>query len=113
MRRKVNQLSRKAVKPRKKKRRGLFSIMTTGAIIAMIIFCVASIISSKATVLEKNKELQSIRQQTEELEAENIEYQRIIDNDDINTYIEKYATENPEFNYGIPRERRFYDISRN
>mgnify|MGYP006989513035 FL=1 len=87
--------------------------MTAVAAVAMVVFCVASIISSQATISEKKKELQLIKQQTEELEAENMEYQRIIENEDINTFMEKYATENPEFNYGIPRERRFYDISRN
>lgn len=87
--------------------------MTAVAAVAMVVFCVVSIISSQATISEKKKELQLIKQQTEELEAENMEYQRIIENEDINTFMEKYATENPEFNYGIPRERRFYDISRN
>lgn len=87
--------------------------MTAVAAVAMVVFCVASIISSQATISEKKKELQLIKQQIEELEAENMEYQRIIENEDINTFMEKYATENPEFNYGIPRERRFYDISRN
>lgn len=113
MRRKVNQLKSKVVKSKNKKRKGLFPVITTGAAVAVLIFCVASIVSSQATISEKKKELQSVKQKTEELEAENIEYQRIIDNDDINTYMEKYATENPEFNYGIPKERRFYDISRN
>lgn len=109
----MSQLGKRVAKVKKKKYRGPLSVMTAVAAVAMVVFCVASIISSQATISEKKKELQLIKQQTEELEAENMEYQRIIENEDINTFMEKYATENPEFNYGIPRERRFYDISRN
>jgi len=109
----VSQLKNKVVSSKNKKKKGLFPVISTGTAIVVLVFCVVSIVSSQSTISEKKKELQLIEQKTEELEAENIEYQRIIDNDDINTYMEKYATENPEFNYGIPKERRFYDTSRN
>ena len=56
-------------------------------------------------------ELQSIQNKTEEVEAENIELQRILEDDDMNAYMEKIAIE--EMNYAYPNERRYYDTSRN
>ncbi len=57
------------------------------------------------------KELDSIDKKTGELEAENVELQRILDDGDMNAYMEKIAIEN--MNYAYPNERRYYDTSRN
>ncbi len=56
-------------------------------------------------------ELQSIKDKTQEVEAENVELQRILEDDDMNAYMEKIAIE--EMNYAYPNERRYYDTSRN
>lgn len=57
------------------------------------------------------KELNSIINKTEEVEAENVELQRILEDDDMNAYMKKLAIE--EMNYAYPDERRYYDTSRN
>ena len=56
-------------------------------------------------------ELKTIVTKTEEIEAENVELQRILEDDDMNAYMEKLAIE--EMNYAYPNERRYYDTSRN
>ena len=58
-----------------------------------------------------NKELNSIVNKTEEVEAENVELQRILEDDDMNAYMKKLAIE--DMNYAYPDERRYYDTSRN
>lgn len=57
------------------------------------------------------KELNSIVNKTEEVEAENVELQRILEDDDMNAYMKKLAIE--DMNYAYPDERRYYDTSRN
>lgn len=57
------------------------------------------------------KKLDSIVSRTEEVEADNAELQRTLDEDDINAYMEKLAIE--KMNYAYPNERRYYDTSRN
>ncbi len=56
-------------------------------------------------------ELKILQEKTQEVEAENVELQRILEDDDINAYMEKVAIE--EMNYAYPNERRYYDTSRN
>ena len=56
------------------------------------------------------KELNSIVNKTEEVEAENVELQRILEDDDMNAYMKKLAIE--DMNYAYPDERRYYDTSR-
>ena len=58
-----------------------------------------------------NAELNSIVNKTEEVEAENVELQRILEDDDMNAYMKKLAIE--DMNYAYPDERRYYDTSRN
>ena len=57
------------------------------------------------------KELNSINKKAEEIEAENVELQRIFEDDDMDAYMEKLAIE--KMNYAYPDERRYYDTSRN
>jgi len=45
------------------------------------------------------------------IEAENVELQRILEDDDMNAYMKKLAIE--DMNYAYPDERRYYDTSRN
>ena len=57
------------------------------------------------------KELNSINKKAEEIEAENVELQRILEDDDMDAYMEKLAIE--KMNYAYPDERRYNDTSRN
>ncbi len=70
-----------------------------------------SFVVTKSKCAEMQKELDSIDKKTGELEAENVELQRILDDGDMNAYMEKIAIEN--MNYAYPNERRYYDTSRN
>lgn len=72
--------------------------------------CLFSIISSVTTLQQKNQELAEIEAATAVEEAENQELQRILEDDDMQAYMEKVAIE--ELNYAYPNERRFYDSSR-
>ena len=64
-----------------------------------------------SVLAEMQKELNSIVNKTEEVEAENVELQRILEDDDMNAYMKKLAIE--DMNYAYPDERRYYDTSRN
>ena len=96
---------------RKKKKKGMFSLFSKLIIIAVIIGCIVSIIVTQADISQMQKKLDSIVSRTEEVEADNAELQRTLDEDDINAYMEKLAIE--KMNYAYPNERRYYDTSRN
>lgn len=93
------------------KKKGVFTIVSALVIIAVIIGCMVSFIITQSNLSEMQSELKSIQEKTEEIEAENVELQRILEDDDMNAYMEKLAIE--EMNYAYPNERRYYDISRN
>ena len=93
------------------KKKGVFTIVSALVIIAVIIGCLVSFIITQSNLSEMQSELKSIHEKTEEIEAENVELQRILEDDDMNAYMEKLAIE--EMNYAYPNERRYYDISRN
>jgi len=93
------------------KKKGVFTIVSALVIIAVIIGCLVSFIITQSNLSEMQSELKSIQEKTEEIEAENVELQRILEDDDMNAYMEKLAIE--EMNYAYPNERRYYDISRN
>lgn len=96
---------------RKKKKKGMFSLISKLIIIAAVIGCIISIIITQSSLSEMQKELNTIAAKTEEVEAENVELQRILEDDDMNAYMEKIAVE--DMNYAYPDERRYYDTSRN
>ncbi|MFR0880642.1 MAG: hypothetical protein ACLSGN_04070 [Oscillospiraceae bacterium] len=89
----------------------MFSLLSKLIIIAVIIGCIVSIIVTQADISQMQKKLDSIVSRTEEVEADNAELQRTLDEDDINAYMEKLAIE--KMNYAYPNERRYYDTSRN
>ena len=96
-------------KPGKPKHKSLFSFISKFITIAAVIGCFASIIITQSNRAEMQKELNSINKKAEEIEAENV--QRILEDDDMDAYMEKLAIE--KMNYAYPDERRYYDTSRN
>lgn len=87
-----------------------------GRIIKIIIFLciigfIASIIYTKAAIVEKQQELAELNAQADKIQAENDEYKRLLDDEDVNAYMEKLAIEN--MSYAYPNEIRFFDTSRN
>ncbi|MBS6445494.1 MAG: hypothetical protein KH373_06800 [Ruminococcus sp.] len=73
--------------------------------------CLATIISTQATIVEKQNELKSLQSREEALIEENGEYERILSEDDTNSYMLSLAV--GSMGYSYPDEIRFYDTSRN
>jgi len=105
----VNLLSFK--QKRTKKRTNLLVVLGYIIILSSVIACFVSIVTTQATLSEKRKELETLEQKKSEIQNENSEYQRLLDNNDMNSYMEALAIEN--MNYAYPDEIRFYDTSRN
>lgn len=89
----------------------MFSLISKLIIIIAVIVCIVSFISTQTSLAEMKSQLKGIVTKTEEIEAENMELQRILEDDDMNAYMEKIAIE--EMDYAYPNERRYYDTSRN
>lgn len=70
-----------------------------------------SIIYTKATIAEKQKELTDLQTKADKIQAENDEYVRILEDEDLLAYMEQIAIEN--MSYAYPNELRFFDTSRN
>ena len=101
--------------PKKKKRKsGRKSLFNGGlvklVITSVIIGCGVLIVTTEKDCSEKEKELSAIQAEIDSYEAENTELQRVLESDDISSYMEKVAVE--ERGYAYPDERRFYDTSR-
>lgn len=99
----------KTVKVKKKK--SLFTIISYIIISLMVIACLVSFVVTQFSVARMETELKAYDAKTEEILAENVELQRILEDDDMNAYMEKIAVE--EMDYAYPNERRYYDTSRN
>ncbi len=98
-------------KLKKLKKKGLFGLVSRGIIIVAVIVCVVSFIVTQTNLTEMESELGDIAEKIDEVEAENVELQRVLEDDDMNAYMEKIAIE--EMDYAYPNERRYYDTSRN
>ena len=96
---------------KKIKKKGVFSLVSKLVILTVVIGCIVSFIVTQSSLSDMQSELKTIVSKTEEIEAENVELQRILEDDDMNAYMEKLAIE--EMNYAYPNERRYYDTSRN
>ena len=95
----------------KSTRKSFLRIYTRIIVIVSVIACFVSIVFTQASLAEKREELHQLELKTEEICSQNEEYQRLFNDDDINSYKEKLAIEN--MNYAYPNEIRFYDTSRN
>ena len=80
------------------------------AAVSVIIGCGVLIVTTERDCAEKEKELSEIQAEIDSYEEENTELQRVLESDDISSYMEKVAVE--ERGYAYPDERRFYDTSR-
>ncbi len=96
---------------KKLKNKGMFWLISVLVIISVVITCIVSFIITQSSLSEKQLELEVLKSKTMEYEAENVELQRILDDEHMNAYMEKLAIE--EMNYAYPNERRYYDTSRN
>lgn len=104
-------MKRKKYKPGNKNRKGIFGLITKLTVITAVISCFVSIIITNSEHAQMQKELDAINKKAAEIEAENVELQRVLDDEDMDAYMEKIAIE--KMNYAYPDERRYYDKSRN
>lgn len=102
---------KKAYRKKQRKNSAVFSVVGIPVMIVLIGACVISIISDKVELNEKQQELEVLKAQAEELEAENASYESILSEEDERTYMERIAME--KLGYAYPDERRFYDTTRN
>lgn len=100
----------KKVKHQKKKKRLFNKGLVRLAAVGMIIGCVALIISIEKDCSEKESQMLEIQEKIDSYQAENMELQRVLEDEDMSPYMEKVAIE--ERGYAYPDERRFYDTSR-
>lgn len=91
--------------------RWLFRWIWRLVIIAAVIGCAISVITIQSSIAEKETELAQMEEQIEDLTAENEDLRRILDSEDLESYMEEIARE--EYNYAYADEYRFYDTSRN
>jgi cell division protein FtsL len=84
-------------------------IKIAGGIFCLV--CIVSIVSTQATIVEKQKELTELQSREENLIEQNGEYKRILNEDDTNSYMLSLAI--GSMGYAFPDEIRFYDTSRN
>lgn len=89
----------------------IFRFIGRMAVIAAIIGCTVSVVSVQSNIAEKETELLQLQKQIDNLTADNEDLERLLDSDDIDSYMERLARE--EYNYAYPDEYRFYDTSRN
>ena len=90
----------------------LLGTIVKAIIVVSVIGCFISIISTQATLSEKQKELADIQQMVDEIKEENAEYERILMENDARPYMETRALEDKNAAYAYPNEIRFYDRSR-
>ena len=95
---------------KEKKKSPAGSVLMWSAVIAAVGYCSFTTISERADIAEKQKILERLRLEEEQLRAENTSYQSIIDEDDERAYMERIAIE--VLGYAYPSERRFYDTTR-
>lgn len=77
---------------------------------ALAVGCAAIIIFTNRDCAKKEEELVEINEKISVCEKENAELQRVLDKNDLSSYMEEIALE--ERGYAYPDERRFYDTSR-
>ena len=83
-------------------------LVTVVAAIVIIAICVA-LVDIFAQINEKKNQLDSLNRQINEQTQENLESQRLLAEEDEETYIEKYARE--KLGFARPEERVFYSIT--
>lgn len=86
--------------------RGLFKL----AAATVIIGCGVLVVTTETDCSSKEAELEALQAQIDAYSIENAELQRILESDDMSSYMERIALE--ERGYAYPDERRFYDTSR-
>ena len=98
---------------RKKRRRtSPFVTLVVGvAVTGLMIACSFAFIRDEVTVARKQAELAELNAKIDELKAENMSYESILNDEDERSFMERIATE--RLGYAYPNERRFVDPNKN
>ena len=83
-------------------------LVTIVVAVVLVAICVA-LVDIYAQINEKQNQLDSLNRQINEQTQENLESQRLLAEEDEETYIEKYARE--KLGFARPEERVFYSIT--
>ena len=83
-------------------------LVTLVVAVVVVSICIA-LIEVHSHIKDKLTQLDSLNRQIEEQTQENLESQRLLSEDDEETYIEKYARE--KLGFARPEERVFYSIT--
>ncbi|MBQ3919274.1 MAG: septum formation initiator family protein [Oscillospiraceae bacterium] len=99
----------------RKKKRGrtspLLVLIVTVAVSGLILSCGVAFIYDEVTVAKKQAELAELNAKIDELKAENMSYESILNDEDERSFMERIATE--RLGYAYPNERRFVDPNKN
>lgn len=90
----------------------LSQLVMRSAVVIVIVFAVASIISMQNSIEQKKREKHALQEEIDVITADNEELNDILQSEDISRYMEKLAVENGSYSYAYPDERRYYDTSR-
>ena len=85
------------------------NILVTLVVAVVIIAICVALVDIFAQINEKKNQLDSLNRQINEQTQENLESQRLLAEEDEETYIEKYARE--KLGFARPEERVFYSIT--
>ena len=108
---KARRMLKKAYDKKYRQNNGLVKFTGAAVLLVMIAGCGISIFGDMLEYSKKQSELDELKVRAEQLEAENAEYESILNEEDERTYMERIAIE--KLGYAYPDERRFYDTTRN
>ena len=83
-------------------------LVTLVVTVVLVSICIA-LVDIYAQINEKQNQLDSLNRQIDEQKQENLDSQRLLSEEDEETYIEKYARE--KLGFARPEERVFYSIT--
>ena len=96
---------------RKVKQNPIITVLTRGAIFIAVAATLILTLYIQSNISERRKKYEQIKQQIEDLKAENEELNLTINSNDMSEYMKKIAIE--KYGYAYPDEIRFYDKSHN
>lgn len=85
------------------------NILLTLALVAFLVYGCITLLSLHTMAKEKQNQLDSINRQIEEQSQANLESERLLSQEDEETYIERYARE--KLGFARPEERVYYSIT--
>lgn len=89
----------------------VFRLIKKLAFVAAFAYTAITVVTVQADNADKRRELEELKLKEQQLQAENEECARLLDDENEQEYYERLAIETQDYAY--PSERRFIDTSRN